>query len=132
MMTNKRKHPRVNTSNLISYVCIDYFGNETTQGMGKAINISQEGIQIETHKPIESKYILLMVIGIEDELIQVEGNIVHCRADDSRMFQTGIQFLETQEKVLPFVISLVKDFSKLIAPPQAGREYDIEFCFNLE
>ena len=83
-----------------------------TQGMGKAINISQEGILIETHKPIESKYILLMVIGIEDELIQVKGNIVYCLADDSRMFRTGIQFLETKEKNRSFVLNLVKTFSK--------------------
>jgi len=39
--------------------------------MGKAINISQDGIVIETHKVIESEYILLMVVGIGDELIEV-------------------------------------------------------------
>ena len=37
-ITNKRKHPRVKITNLISYVCIDDSGNETEQGMGKAIN----------------------------------------------------------------------------------------------
>ena len=121
MITDRRKHSRVDTRNLISYVCIDDSGNETTQGMGKAINISQDGILIETHKPIESKDILLMVIGIEDELIQIKGNIVYCLTDDSRMFRTGIQFLETKEKIIPFVINLVKTFSKLTTPPQDGQ-----------
>jgi hypothetical protein len=41
MTTDRRKYSRVDTNNLISYVCIDDCGNETTQGMGKAINISQ-------------------------------------------------------------------------------------------
>jgi len=124
MIADRRKHSRVNTSNLISYVCIDDRGNETTQGIGRAINISQNGILIETHKPIESKYVLLMVIGIEDELIQVKGNVVYSLPDDSRMFRTGIQFLETKEKILSFVINLVKSFSKLSSPPQGGRVYD--------
>jgi hypothetical protein len=59
-----------------------------------------------------------MVIGIEDELIQVKGNIIYSLPDDSRMFRTGIQFLETKEKILSFVINLVKAFSKLTTPPQ--------------
>ena len=124
MTTDRRKHSRVDTSNLISYVCLDDGGNETTQGMGKAINISQEGILIETHKPIESKYILLMVIGIEDELIQIKGNIVYCLADDSKMFRTGIQFIETKEKTLSFVTNSIKTFCKLTAPPKATKVDD--------
>ncbi len=112
MITDRRKHSRVNTSSLISYVCIDHRGNETTQGIGRSLNISQGGILLETHKPMESKYILLMVIGTEDELIQVKGNIVYSLPDDSKMFRTGIQFLETKERILSFVLNLVKTFSK--------------------
>ena len=112
MITDRRKHSRVNTSSLISYVCIDHRGNETTQWIGRSINISQEGILLETHKQIESKYILLIIIGIEDELIQVKGNIVYSLPDDSRMFRTGIHFLETKEKILSFVINLVKILSR--------------------
>ncbi len=124
MTTDRRKHSRVNTSNLISYVCIDPSGNETTQGMGRAINVSQEGILIETHKPIESKYIRLMLVGIEDELIQVKGNIVYCLPDQSKMFRTGIQFFETKEKILSFVINLVKIFSKQPSPTKGDGIYD--------
>jgi len=92
--------------------------------MGRAINVSQEGILIETHKPIDSKYIRLMLIGIEDELIQVKGNIVYCLPDRSKMFRTGIQFFETKEKILSFVINLVKIFSKHPAPPEGDGIYD--------
>lgn len=124
MTTDRRKHSRVNTSNLISYVCIDPHGNETTQGMGKAINVSQEGILIETHKPIESKYIRRMLIGIEDELIQVKGHIVYCLPDRLKMFRTGIQFFETKERILSFIINLVKIFSQQPFPPKGDGIYD--------
>jgi len=124
MTTDRRKHPRVNTSNLISYVCIDHRGNETTQGMGKAINVSQGGILLETHKPIESKYIRLTVIGIQDELIQVKGDVVYSLPNASNMYRTGICFSETKEKILSFVISLVKTYSKSPQSPKENGGYD--------
>jgi hypothetical protein len=108
----KRKHPRVKTENLVSYVCIDDKGNETDEGMGRAIDISIGGILIETHDPIESQDILLMAIGIKDELIDIKGKVVYCRAEDSGMFRTGIQFLETKENIQLFVTSLIKIYSK--------------------
>ena len=110
--TERRKHPRVKTHNLVSYVCIDDSGNQTDEGMGSAIDISLGGILIETHDPIESQDILLIAIGIKDELIDIKGKVVYCRAEDSGMFRTGIQFLETNEKIRLFVMSLIKDYSK--------------------
>ncbi len=106
--TERRKHPRVETNNLVSYVCIDDSGNEIDEGMGGAIDISLGGILIETHDPIESQDILLMAVGIKDELIDIKGKVVYCRAEDSGMFRTGIQFLETNEKIRLFVMNLIK------------------------
>jgi hypothetical protein len=113
-ITEKRKHPRVKTHNLVSYVCIDDSGNEIDEGMGRAIDISIGGILIETHDPIESHDILLMAIGIKDELIDIKGKVVYCRAEDSEMFRTGIQFLETNEKIRLIVTSLIKTYRKFI------------------
>ena len=67
---NKRKNPRVKTSNGVSYVCIDENGNEIEQGMGKTIDISLGGILLKTSVPIESKYILLATIDLK-------GNVIH-------------------------------------------------------
>jgi hypothetical protein len=82
MITERRKHPRVKTNNLISYVCIDDNGSQTKEGRGKAINICQGGIQIETDNPIEPEDILLTAIDIEDELTKIKGNAIYCVPDD--------------------------------------------------
>jgi c-di-GMP-binding flagellar brake protein YcgR len=42
----RRKHPRIEINNLISYICIDESGNKTKEGRGKALNISKGGILI--------------------------------------------------------------------------------------
>jgi hypothetical protein len=114
MIRERRKHPRVETNNLISYACIDDSGEQTKKGRGKAINICQGGIQIETHHPIESEDILLLAIDIEDELTRIKGKAIYCAPDDLGKFRTGIQFLETNEKIVSFVTNLLKTYSELL------------------
>ncbi len=113
MIIERRKHPRVETNNLISYSCIDDSGTQTKKGSGKAINICQGGIQIQTNNPIESEDILLLAVDVEDELTRIKGKAVYCTPDDLGKFRTGIQFLETNEKIVSFVTNLLKTYSKL-------------------
>jgi hypothetical protein len=94
----KRKHPRIKTENLLSYVCIDDEGNEIDEGMGKIKNVSLGGVLIETIKPIGMQDILLTTIGINDEIINMKAKVVYCKKEISGMFRTGIQFLEAKEE----------------------------------
>ena len=110
----RRKHPRVEINNLISYICIEDSGNKTKEGRGKALNISQGGILIETNDSFEWQDILQLAIKVEDELISIKGKVIYCNAHDFGKFRTGIQFLETNEKILSFVVNLLKTYSKLL------------------
>jgi len=108
MAANKRKHQRVATLNLLSYVCMDEKGNKLDQGMGRGIDISQGGIRLETHVPITSHYILLVAIGVDDQLIKVKGEVMHCSGDDSGKYHTGVRFIETNEKIRRIVVNMIK------------------------
>ena len=110
----KRKHPRVDINNLVSYRCMDDSGNRTKEGRGKSVNISQGGILIETHDPFEWQDVLLLFIDIEDESVSIKGKVVYCNAANFGKFRTGIQFLETNEKIVSFVIKLLETYSKLL------------------
>ncbi len=110
----KRKHPRVDINNLVSYRCMDDSGNQTKQGRGKSVNISQGGILIETHDPFEWQNILLLSIDIEDESVSIKGKVIYCNAANFGKYRTGIQFLETNEKIVSFVEGLLKTYSKLL------------------
>lgn len=110
----KRKHPRVDINNLVSYRCWDDNGNETKEGRGKSVNISQGGILIETYDPFEWQDILLLSIDIEDELVSIKGKVIYCNAANFGKFRTGIQFLETNEKIVTFVEGLLETYSKLL------------------
>ena len=110
----KRKHPRIDINNLVSYRCMDDSGNQTKEGRGKSVNISQGGILIETHDTFEWQDILLLFIDIEDESVSSKGKVIYCNAANFGKFRIGIQFLETNEKIVSFVIGLLEAYSKLL------------------
>ena len=103
MIKERRKYPRFETTKLISYICFDSSGKEISQGSGRGINVSLGGILIETHNPINPRDITLIVISIEDEVIYIKGRTIYCREEASGKFRTGIQFIETNEKIISFV-----------------------------
>ena len=44
---DNRKHPRFDSGNLLSYVCLDNQNKIVQQGMGKTIDVSEGGILLE-------------------------------------------------------------------------------------
>ncbi len=93
---------------------MDDSGNQIKEGRGKSINISQGGIHIDTRYPFEWQDIIRLFIDIEDESVNIKGKVVYCNAANFGKFRTGIQFLETNEKIVSFVIKLLETYSKLL------------------
>lgn len=110
MTEEKRKHPRVRTTNAISYICIDDDGNQIDQGMGTTVDISQGGALIETSMPIESKYILLISIDLDENILESKGRVAHTRAVGSAKYLTGIQFLGPPKEVTEIVKNFILDY----------------------
>lgn len=110
MTEEKRKHPRVPTKNPISYVCIDEDGNQMEDGMGTTVDISQGGALIETSKPIESKYILLISIDLEENILETKGRVAHTRSVGPTKYLTGIQFLGPPQEVIRIVRNFIIDY----------------------
>ena len=102
---NQRKHQRIRSLNL-SYVCLDENNNIVKQGMGRTLNISESGILLETHFPIESQYLVLLTIALEEDLLEFKGKPIHARSIESGEFEVGIEFLEPD----PDSIRLLENF----------------------
>jgi len=110
MGNNKRKHARYDSLNLLSYVCIDSEGKEWNQGMGRTLNISESGLQLETHEPIEIKYELLISIGIEDEVVDIKGIVVYTNRGQDDKFEAGIEFSEVKQDALVVLRKYISEF----------------------
>jgi len=93
---NKRKHQRIPSLNL-SYICLDENNNIVKQGMGRTLNISESGILLETHFPIEPEYLVLMTIALKEDLLEIKGKPIHSRSNETGEFEIGIEFLEPDQ-----------------------------------
>jgi len=93
----KRKHPRIDSLNL-SYVCLDENNQIIKQGMGRSLNVSESGILLETHFPIDDQHIITLTLGLEEDLIDVKGRPVHTRINDAGKYEVGVEFLKFDAK----------------------------------
>src|SRR6056297_3165569 len=85
--SNRRKQDRYDSLNLLTYICIDSDGKEWKQGMGRTLNISQSGIKVETHDAIDTQLVMLLSVGIEDDLVDIKGRTVYCNRGDNGRFE---------------------------------------------
>jgi hypothetical protein len=109
---DQRKHPRVPTSNLISFKLYDENGKLLNQSMARALNISQSGILIETAHLIKFDRISLMSADTGDKLVEIKGRVVYSRDNGTGMFETGISFEGTEDENVEFAKKLVKVFHR--------------------
>jgi len=106
---NKRKHQRIPSLNL-SYICLDENNNIVKQGMGRTLNISESGILLETHFPIEPKYLVLMTIALQEDLLEIKGKPIHARSNETGEFEIGIEFLEPDQDSIRLLENFINKY----------------------
>lgn len=87
----KRKFIRLDSLHLLDYVIIDKEGNECGYSMARTLDVSINGIKMETVEQIPLNSTLVITLGIEDSLIDIAGTPVHSEPSDNR-YQSGIEF----------------------------------------
>ena len=110
-MVDRRKCPRVNTTNLISHVTIDEMGRWIFQGMSRALDISRGGILLETAQPITPGCLSMMTVDIDNNLIEIKGELIHCSKSGPSTYHSGIKFISTDELITKFVTQMIKVYN---------------------
>jgi len=100
---DKRKNQRIKSPNLLVYLCLDEQKNEVIQGMGRTLNVSEGGILLETHVPIDPRHTVLLTIAMEEDLMHFKGKIAHSREREDGRFESGVEFLEMDERKCRFL-----------------------------
>ena len=107
---DRRKHERLKTRNLIYHTSYDIMGRVISQGLSKALNISKGGMLLETSEPIESGLLSLMATDMENNLIEIDGNLVYCRKTSTGRYHSGVSFIGKEEEIAVFVAKLIKEY----------------------
>ena len=108
---DQRKHPRVKTNNLISYFSFDEVGRFISHGLGIALDISKGGILLKTPYSIESGLIVLATLNWENNLVEVKGKLVYSVKEPSEMYLFGIEFIDSDQRIVEFIVNLVKGYN---------------------
>jgi Tfp pilus assembly protein PilZ len=104
----KRKHERKSDLSLVEYIVLNDEGEYVSRSMGRTRNVSEAGLLLETHRPLQTGQDILITVGLKDEMIQVRGRVVHTETPTSDTRHcSGIKFVvigEKDKKVLKKVL----------------------------
>jgi len=94
-MTNERREnpKRSGSVNLVYFAVYNLTNFLKQQGMGKTINISEGGILLETYEEVQKGEKIFLSLGLKDETIDIEAEIVHLSIKESGFYHTGFSFV---------------------------------------
>lgn len=105
----RRQHQRINSLNLADVHILDGSG-VANSGIGRTLNVSEAGILLETHFPINPNQQLALTLALGDDLLEIRGKVIYSRKGDNGKYQNGIQFTDYEKPVTPILKSFVKAF----------------------
>lgn len=110
MIIERRSASRLDSINLIAYVCLDENNQKSRQGMGRTLNISEGGIMLETHIPIDTNSSISITIALEEELMDIDGRIAFSNEKEDGTYATGVHFNKPDEEKRRFLRQYITIF----------------------
>ena len=117
---DKRKFIRINSLNL-SYVLVDGEGEADRQTMGRTLDVSEAGIRLETHLPVEIGRHLKLSVGLEEDVVDIKGHVVHAGKNKHGKYELGIELLEPDEAAREILKKFIKAFRQQRGRPSNWR-----------
>ncbi|NNK12789.1 MAG: PilZ domain-containing protein [Desulfofustis sp.] len=89
----KRKFIRWDAIHLLDYIVIDPDGSEGRYSMGRTLDVSLNGLKLETSYDIPLGAELEITVGIEEDLVDLVGRITH-KSEKAGRCISGIEFIK--------------------------------------
>jgi hypothetical protein len=89
--TEKRRFIRYDALHLLDYTVMNADGSKGIYSMGRTMDVSIDGIKMEIKDRFEPGTLLLVTVGLEDNLVELLGEIIHTTPVAGR-FVSGIVF----------------------------------------
>ncbi|MDW7712175.1 MAG: PilZ domain-containing protein [Deferrisomatales bacterium] len=93
-MEQQRWAPRMEALHILHYQLVDPEGLYAARGMGRTLNASEEGLLLEVHEPLQVGQELRITVGLEEDLVDLRGRVVHAKAAGDTAYHAGVAFLE--------------------------------------
>ncbi|MFP4452883.1 MAG: PilZ domain-containing protein [Desulfobacterales bacterium] len=109
----KRKHRRIDTSNDVDYILLNEQREKADEGKGRTINLSQSGALLETQKPLNGPFIILMTMDLDGNQVQVKGRVANTRQSERPgLYLTGIRFTGSKKEHINAIVAFVRTYNR--------------------
>ena len=92
-MPEHRSQPRVEARQLVSIEFVDKEGM-ATQFMGRSLDLSETGIQLEVMRAYPIFTVLTLSLCIGEDILAVKGRVVHVKSSQENRVAIGVHFLD--------------------------------------
>ena len=93
MDSNDRRYKeRFATLNFVHYT-LDNAENGTIQSMGRTLDASELGLLIQAPEALDVGQKLTLSIGLGEDILEIDGKVVHCVEDEEGMSRAGVEFV---------------------------------------
>lgn len=111
MTQEKRRSDRFD---ILHLSCVQVYKNDSVffEGMGRTLNVSKGGILLEIICDQSLSGHIVLWIALEDDLVVLSGNIIHCDSKGLQLYHVGIKFLKMSEKAAIILDKFIKVFEE--------------------
>jgi c-di-GMP-binding flagellar brake protein YcgR len=106
-----RNYIRLDSLHLLDYLIIDREGRQTTYSMGRTLDVSEHGMKLEVNHAVDTGDTLLITVGIENNLVDLTGEVIHCKKIKDR-YILGIEFSDISDKGMEILKIYIIAFNK--------------------
>ena len=93
----RRQAERRYALNFLDYEIISATGDVLGRGLARTLNVSETGLRLETGLFFDPGQRLRITLGLENNLVQINGRVINCQPEDDDLCSSGVMFLEFDE-----------------------------------
>ena len=90
----KRRHPRINALNFLSYVEKEGGVQKCAVSMARTLDISESGVRVELFQSIKNGSHMEMEIAVCESIYSATGRVIHSEETEDGRCIVGIEFDE--------------------------------------
>ncbi len=93
----RRQAERRYALNFLDYEVLSEASEVLGRGLARTLNVSETGLRLETGQFFEPGQRLRITLGLDNDLIQVNGRVVNSQPESDDLCSSGVMFIEFDE-----------------------------------
>ena len=93
----RRQTERRYALKFLDYEILSSTGEVTGRGLARTLNVSETGLRLETGQFFEPEQTLRITLGLDNDLVQINGRVINSQPETDNLCSSGVMFLEFDE-----------------------------------